>query len=320
MKNKQLFAWIALVICLAGWFFLVMNRKGNPSVSSGDLLSTKEFATAPKAPPIDSMAEKDVSGPTPGDGGQDQEKATAMEEMGASIALLHERWTKGKILEDAPQKGMANAVDVLKSAIARLGMSSSLNVMASRIFLVGDSYIVCVPRYQNPFYFYPDNLWDFGLWLGYEAWSGKFIATQHPADGGQMAYMLGSKTGGDGNESSIASYQNRFLASLEKLHNRICYGQVSESERNEGMIESVEAIKIASTQIEDRTYDQSKKPLPLLVDDVYVVVFWKRSEEINSTGDFLYTARVGIDAYTGEFIAMEIPRKRRHLENKSEDE
>jgi hypothetical protein len=221
-------------------------------------------------------------------------------------SLLYERWTAGSDpIGDPPLTGMISQKTVLNQAIGKLGKSNSLNVDTAEIYLIEETYVVCVPRYKEPFYYYPEGLWNFGRWLLYNAWTGEYIGAKTPTDS-VIPIGFSNKTGGDGTEESAKANKSRLSEAIREMHNNIRHGKVTESEPQNGMIDSGTAVKSAENQINDRNYDPNKEAWPILINDIYIVTFWKKDEDINPKGGRTYDCRVGVDATTGEFIAMDV--------------
>lgn len=171
------------------------------------------------------------------------------------------------------------------------------------VLLVNDLYIITFWNFDSPFHSYPTRGID--TQTGVDAWTGELISIRLSGDS-VCAIGYGRRTGGDGSEEKRHAYQERLGNSLLELHERINRGRLLESEQQMGMIDPQEAVKSAAKQVEDRLYDRNKEPWPLLVDDVYIVTFWKPEADIPTEGGRLYDCRIGVDAYTGEFIAMDV--------------
>jgi len=140
-----------------------------------------------------------------------------------------------------------------------------------------------------------------------DVWTGKAIGMQH-ARRGPSYHILDPKTPGETEEEKLANKIRMRDSGLE-LSIRMRHGQPLSSERQSGMILPDAAIRIARQYAisRNRTFDTSRKPQAVLIDDIYFIVFWRSPNLVSERGP-TYDSRVGVDAFTGEVIAMEITR------------
>lgn len=94
---------------------------------------------------------------------------------------------------------------------------------------------------------------------------------------------------------------------LNTLKHRAIRGQTLSDTPEKDMVppQIVRETARKHVRMRQRSYDASREPPVFLVDDIYIVVFWKKPESIGEKGP-TYDCRVGIDAYNGQVINMEI--------------
>ncbi len=190
-------------------------------------------------------------------------------------------------------------------ATATRHITSSCSSNKPDVFWVDDIYIVRFFLHPNPFLAGKIPSLDAGIY----ARTGEcFIG--HRGGGGVIRINIRKETGA-ANAEDAAKYKERFLQGAKTLGQNIFYGREWESEAQPKMISKEDALAVAKRVIEERDYDRAAEPLVLLVDDLYIVAFWKPDREKLADFDTTYDSRVGIDAYTGEFIAMETTRGKR---------
>lgn len=220
--------------------------------------------------------------------------------------LLEERKSLGLSISDAPDTGMIESEKAIQIAVQHSQETSNTN-QAPEVALVDGFYIISYKNHDNPF-----RVGDPGddCRIAIDAQTGEFISTED-LNRGVVGIGTSRKTGaGMVDESSQAEeYSAKLFNGLKELHRRVLHGQPLKSDPQPRMIALAEAIKVAMEQVSDRDYDQNKEPLAILVDDVYIVTFWENDADKLPDGWKSYDSRVGIDANTGEFIAMEITRK-----------
>ncbi|MEE9368111.1 MAG: hypothetical protein V3V05_04510 [Pontiella sp.] len=148
--------------------------------------------------------------------------------------------------------------------------------------------------------------------IAIDAQTGEFISTE-----GLNRGVVGIRTSRETGAGMVdeTPQAEEYLASLsnglKELHRRVLHSQPLQSEPQPGMLAPEEAVRIAMEQVADRNYDRNKEPLAILVDDVYIVIFWYTNADQLPDGSPSYDSRVGINAKTGEYIAMEITWERR---------
>lgn len=220
--------------------------------------------------------------------------------------IIDERRAQGIPVSDSKQKGMIDEAAVLSRATEFTSKTSDTS-RPPDIALVGDYYIVSYYKNANPFRA-DDGAYDCRIAI--DAWSGEVVSIEGLTRG-VYRFPMSNKTGaGDVNESSDALVQRkRVYDALQALTLRVMHGKQLNSDLEDAMVSPHVAVQSASQEVKTRSYDNSKEPLVILVEDIYIVTFWKNSKLINSKdGYVLYDSRVGIDAFTGEFIGMEISR------------
>jgi len=223
------------------------------------------------------------------------------------IKYIEEQEKLGQAIGDLPQEGMVSPEILVKRAFMKV-RSTSDPERFPHIVLVDNFYVVSLWKHPNPF---RAGGAGFDLRMGFDAWTGEYISGLS-GGGGIISLTIDKKTGAGltGEVPEAKEYKKRVFDCLKELGMRVFYGRPWNSEIKPNMIAPEESIRIARKQVADRDFDPNKEPLAILVDDLYIVTFWKKGVEKLPDGWKSYDSRVGIDAYTGEFIAMEITRKR----------
>lgn len=205
-----------------------------------------------------------------------------------------------------PKEGMIDSSAAQKIALQYARSTSNTN-KAPHVILMDDFYIVLLEKIPNPFRV--SKKLNIDLKVGIDAWTGEYISGLR-SGGGVVLINVNRKTGAGkvGESANADAYYERTFKALRKLMHNVYYGRPWSSEPTPEMISPEEAIQIAASQVAKRKYDKSKEPLPVLVDDLYIVTFWKPNIEELPDGASTFDTRVGIDANSGEYIAMEIAK------------
>lgn len=96
---------------------------------------------------------------------------------------------------------------------------------------------------------------------------------------------------------------------VNKLNTRILNGASLSDDLPNGALLPPDVLKNALSFAfeKERIFDDGKTPLVVLVEDVYVVVLWKKTKAISEDG-YLYDSRVFVDAFSGGIIGLEVAR------------
>ena len=222
--------------------------------------------------------------------------------------LLKEREAEGLPVSDILETGMIAPEKSLQIASQHVRKTSNID-RPPDVVLIDGFFIISYRNHENPFRAGDP---DYDCRIAIDARTGEFISVEG-LNRGVVGISTSRKTGaGMVDETLLAEvYKEKLLDGLKELHRRVLHGQPLESEPQPGMVDPQEAVRVAAKQVVDRNYDQSKEPWPILVDDVYIVTFWKNETDKLPDGWPTYDSRVGVDAVTGEFLAMEVTRGNR---------
>lgn len=299
MKNKTVL--IILVIIFVGLIVFLIKRSNHSELE----LEVKE----PLAQCELSEAKTDYSGLT-----QDisdpvrafsSNSNSTRKDYRRSLAYLSEQEAQGLHVGDKPKEGMIKLEEVVEVASQHTRNTSNTNKPPS-VILVGDFYVVTYEKYKDPFLAGKPH---FDCRIGIDAWTGEYISLLR-SGGGIIKFQLSKKTGAGvlGENPQTEIYQKKLFNSLKTLTLRCKNSHPLESVPQLGMIPPDEAVKLAVEQVQNRNYDQQKAPWAILVDDVYIVIFWKSRGADIPDGMPIYDSRVGLNAHTGEYIGMEITK------------
>jgi hypothetical protein len=285
MRRRLLLAQTAL-LCVCCLLVFVVWQSCSRSITAS--LSTDEER-------LQNLASNDVShGSFPKECEKGMDNNADKTDMGRSAP------TAEKMLEDEK---------VISIALGHARTTSNTNQMPE-IELREGVYIASYKRYDNPF---RGGDPGFDCRIAIDALSGKLISVQglnRGAEGCRMSRRTGVGLIDEAPQAKI--YQERVSDALRELHRRIQYGHPLASSPQSGMINQEKAVQRAREQVADRKFDPNKSPWPILINDIYIVTFWRYDEDVYPEwGNLLYDSRVGIDAKTGGFVAMDITRKKR---------
>lgn len=158
-------------------------------------------------------------------------------------------------------------------------------------------------RKTNPF----KNQRDFfAVKVNVDRKTGEVTSVLFPSDGGDSKYVFRLSPSLD--ELSLEErqvYQQRLFdvfSSLDEL--ALKTGELPDvSSSVKHAVSKEEAIEIASSVEKRKAYDEESPPHVSLVDNAYVVTYWKLPEEIDIAWT-RYAYRICIDAEIGEYIGM----------------
>lgn len=224
------------------------------------------------------------------------------------IAYLKEKEAQGLPVGDDPEEGMVDRELLIQRSFLKSRTTSNTN-RAPYIVLIDDVYIVSLWRHSNPFRIGEPG---FDLRIGFDAWTGELILSLS-GGGGVGILNVNKETGAGrvGETPKAKRYQQRVFDRLEKLELDIFYGRSWGLEPKANMIKPEQAVSMAKKQVVKRKYDREKEPFTVLVDDLYIVTFWDIDADKLTERSKAYDSRVGIDAYSGEYVAMETTREDR---------
>jgi len=227
-------------------------------------------------------------------------------EVRTLIQYLEEKEKLGLLVGENPADGMVGHDSLINNAFSKGRRSTTNTNRAPGITLINDIYIISLWRHSNPFRAGNDG---YDSRLGFDAWTGEYI-TGISSGGGPRVLHISKETGAGkvGATPKATKYKKRVFDGIEQMELDVIYGRPWNSKPTPEMISPEEAIQVAASQVTDRKYDKSKAPLFVLVDDLYIVTFWKPNIEELADGEATFDTRIGIDATSGKYIAMEIAK------------
>lgn len=230
-------------------------------------------------------------------------------------------WTKGgseragRILEqlkelgdsdlpsDVPARGMIPKSKAIEHAGERVDFRNYDRAQAPVVLLIEECFVVRFFNFPNPFRA-GENTINTSVVL--DAWTGEVLSVRN-ARGGTKIRIMDRKSQGRTEKEKTANFE-KIKAAWLKRSMQIRSGQSSLSGEPKDKMLSVEAIASIARQhakFRDRNFDPNQKPMVTLVDNIYIVVFWRHPDLIAERGS-TYDSRVFIDAYSGRVIGMEI--------------
>ena len=206
-----------------------------------------------------------------------------------------------------PKPGMISVETVLEMAVQHASQRSSFSTnQVPDIALVEDRYVVTFWQRKNP---YRPSVRYFDSKVRIDAWTGEFIRlefNQSGVKGFGFSPKIGDGTLTTAEERGLFQKMTKKIEVLDAK--AIQEGVLPEGENpSPEMVNAQDVIRAAEIEVADRNYDRKQSPQAVLIDDVYIVIFWKHPDAVPVRGR-IYDSRVAIDAKTGEYIAMEITR------------
>jgi len=232
------------------------------------------------------------------------EKREQSDEVSTLIQYIEEQEKLGLAVGENPRPGMIEYESLINRAFDKGRRSTTSTNRAPDITLINNIYVVSLRRHSNPFRAGNDG---YDSRLGFDAWTGEYIAGISSRSGIRVLHISKNTGAGKVGENHQATkYKKRVFDGIEQMELDVFYGRPWNSKPTPEMISPEEAIQVAASQVTDRKYDKSKTPLSVLMDDLYIVTFWKPNIEELADGEATFDTRVGIDANSGKYIAMEI--------------
>ena len=191
--------------------------------------------------------------------------------------------------------GMLSRAEAKALAFSSCGLEQNAN-RRSTVSLIGDVYIVEIDRPENIF----RNTQQRHYIVGLDALTGSVLSKGMNEKGMQFYW-----TDKDTRESPEKS--QRVQRAILELDERASTGEELNSTLVEGMISPEIALSVAEKQVTFR--EGVLPPLAVLVDDVYMVVFWRPDGKFARYHKKKYYERVVVDAYTGEYVGMETTKE-----------
>lgn len=127
--------------------------------------------------------------------------------------------------------------------------------------------------------------------------------------GGVQIFSSDPKSNPGATPEEKETFKLRMQKTLLELTKRVREGSRLYDDASSDMVSANDAVQNAVKHISScgRIFSARRHPSPILVENTYVVVFW-RDQEFISDNSPTYDSRIGIDAHTGEVIGMEITR------------
>lgn len=170
------------------------------------------------------------------------------------------------------------------------------------VMRTNDIYLVQFWRRRNPYV----NRSSYSSKCSINAYTGEVISTIY-YHGGTALYQFKRVKGDPLAKEEREKYAKSVMSALSELENRgRKLGRLPDGDKpTTDMIAPAIAEAVGRKIITGKRYDLSRPPQVALVGNIYIVIFWKLADQVTFENDLLYAYRVGVNAITGDFMALE---------------